>query len=53
MGASVTIKVGKDEKVLELEDHTFKSKTTGFYYRDRVTIGKTNYHVQIIISSKE
>lgn len=33
-------------------DHTFKSGTTGYYFRERVLIDGESHHVQIIISKK-
>jgi hypothetical protein len=35
---------------VEAPPHQFKSGTQGFYFRERVQIGGTEYHVQLIVS---
>lgn len=37
---------------IKLEPKTFKSGSSGFYFRERVVLGGEDYHVQIIISKK-
>jgi hypothetical protein len=48
------ITLDKDGKVatVEAEEKTFKSGTSGFYFRDRVKLNGESYHVQVIVSKK-
>ena len=46
----VTMALGKQTVVIEAEPKTFKSKTDGFYFRNRVKIGADEYYVQLIVS---
>lgn len=41
-----------EEVEIQLDEKTFKSGSTGFYFRDRVDVGGVNYHCQIILSRK-
>jgi hypothetical protein len=46
----VTMKQGTEKVTVEAEPKQFKSGTNGFYFRNRVQIGKETYHAQIILS---
>lgn len=53
MPLKVTLKAKTGEAVtVEAPDHTFKSGTSGYYFRERVLIDGESHHVQIIVSKK-
>lgn len=53
MPLEVTVKLPQGKPVtVTASDHTFKSGTQGYYFRERVVIDGESHHVQIIVSKK-